>query len=40
MAGEAEDHDVGVVVVVDTLQGLGVLENWVDGLLMELDDFV
>ena len=30
---------MGVVVVVEILQGLGVFENWVDGLLIELDDF-
>jgi hypothetical protein len=38
--GDAEDHDVGVVVVVDTLQGLGELENCVEGLLTELRDLL
>lgn len=37
-AGDADDHDVGVVVVVDTLQGLVEFENRVEGLLIELTD--
>lgn len=31
--GDADDHEVGVVVVVEALQGLGEAVNWVDGLL-------
>lgn len=35
MLGEVDDHEMGVVVVVDSLQGLLVLEVQVDGLLRE-----
>ncbi len=38
--GEADDHDIGVVVVVEVLQGLGELEKRVDGLLIELTDLL
>jgi hypothetical protein len=34
--GEADDHDVGVVIVVDSLQGLLELDSHVDGLSIEL----
>lgn len=38
--GEAEDHDIGVVVVVDALHGLdevvSCVEAHVEGLLIEL----
>lgn len=34
--GDVEGHEIGVVVVVDSLQGLLVLEAQVDGLLIVL----
>ncbi len=34
--GELDDHDVGVVIVVDSLQGLLELDSHVDGLSIEL----
>jgi hypothetical protein len=38
--GDVDDHEVGVVVVVDTLHGLTELEYRVDGLLTVLTDLL
>lgn len=40
MPGDADDHDVGVVVVVEALQGFGEPENRVEGVLNELTDLL
>ena len=38
MDGDADDHDIGVVVAVDALQGLGDPVNIVEGLLTVLTE--
>lgn len=38
--GDADDHDIGVVVAVEALHGLGDPVNMVDGLLMVLFELV